>query len=122
MDDARDTRIKELLQRLGKVIHAAVVDSDEVNNCLAELHSDGWDAVMFLEASILCRSDGDTDGAAEDLKIHVDTNHREAEYQLDSADARWLDAIGISPTKHRSHPKRALPPLRQPHPPAHEDG
>ena len=122
MDEARTKKISKLLERLGRAIHAAVVDSDEVNNCLAELHSDGWDAVMFLEASLLCRHDEDQEPLGEELRIHVGTTHREAEYRLDSADARWLTAIGVSPTKHRSHPQRALPPLNQPYPPAHDDG
>lgn len=121
MDDARRERIKNLLERLGRMVHAAVVDSDEVNGCLAELHSDGWDAVMFLEASILCRSD-DGEGPVDGLRIHVEQTHPVDEYRLDPADARWLATLGISPTRHRSLPRRALPPLSQPHPSARDEG
>ena len=77
---------------------------------------------MFLEASLMCRQDESIGGDAAVLHIHVDTTHREAEYLLDASDARWLSAIGISPTKNRSIPRRALPPLNQPHPPACDDG
>ena len=121
MDDTRRKRIKNLLERLGRMVHAAVVDSDEVNACLAELHSDGWDAVMFLEASILCRSD-DGEGPVDGLRIHVEQTDSVDEYRLDSADARWLATLGISPTRHRSLPRRALPPLSQPHPSARDEG
>ena len=121
MDDARTKKLQKLLDRLGRVIHASVVDSDEVNNCLAELHSDGWDAVMFLEASLSCRHDENTKPSEGTLRIHVGTTHRDTEYQLCSDDARWLASIGISPTRHRSHPQHPLPPLDQPNPPAHDD-
>lgn len=122
MDEARTKRIQKLLERLGRAIRSSVVDSDEVNDCLAQLHSDGWDAVMFLEASLLCRQGDDHEPQDDELRIHVGTTHREAEYLIDSTDARWLAAIGISPTRHRSHPNRALPPLDQPHPPTNDDG
>ena len=121
MDDSRTKKLQKLLDRLGRVIHASVVDSDEVNNCLAELYSDGWDAVMFLEASLLCRHDENTEPSEEALRIHVGATYRDAEYRLCSDDARWLASIGISPTRHRSHPQRPLPPLDQLQPPAHDD-
>lgn len=121
MNNVRNKELQDLLERLGRAIHASVVDSDEVNLRLAELHSDGWDAVMFLEASLMCRQDESIGGDAAVLHIHVGTNHRDAEYLLDASDARWLSAIGISPTKNRSIPRRALPPLNQPHPPACDD-
>jgi hypothetical protein len=122
VDDARRETLKLLLERLGRMIHAAVVDSDEVNDCLAELHGDGWDAVMFLEASMLCRRNDDGLPDEEGLQVHITHTRPQTEYRLDAADARWLASIGISPTKHRSQPRRALPPLHQPHPPAHGDG
>lgn len=122
MNNARNKELQDLLERLGRAIHASMVDSDDVNHCLAALHSDGWDAVMFLEASLMCRRDEGTAGDEGALRIHVGTTHRDAEYLLDASDARWLSAIGISPTKNRSIPRRALPPLNQPHPPACDDG
>ena len=122
MDDARTRKLHRLLERLGQAIHRSVVDSDEVNSCLAELHAGGWEAVMFLEASLGCRNDGGLDLDEGALRIHVSRAQREVEYLIDSGDARWLAAIGISPTRHRSHPQRALPPLNQPYPPRCEDG
>lgn len=119
MDEARNTRLADLLERLGRMIHAAVVDSEEVNACLDELREDGWDAVMFLEASMLCRAD-DGAGGDDGPRIEVETVPQ-TEYRLDPADARWLAALGISPTRHRSLPRRALPPLNQPHPSTRDD-
>jgi hypothetical protein len=122
VDEARDARLKNLLHRLGRLVHAAVEDSDEVNDCLAELHSEGWDAVMFLEASLVCRPTDDSSVNPAAPRVHVETTHREVEYRLGPADARWLDSIGISPTRHRSLPRRALPPLSQPQLPTGDDG
>jgi len=113
VDDGKITRLRELLDRLGNAIHASVVDSDEVKRCLAELRGDGWDAVMMLEAAMLCRHDEITDPLEETLRIRVDSTGSEAEYRLGSDDARWLASIGVSPTRHRSHPQRPLPPLSQ---------
>ena len=113
MDDGRDTRLRQLLKRLGRAVHASVSDADEVRRCLAELRTEGWDAVMFLEASLVCRDQPDGDDASQ-IRLHVDTTQRPVEYRLDRDDARWLASIGISPTRHRSHPQRALPPLDRP--------
>ena len=123
MDDEKRARLNELLETLGHTINRAVSDSDEVNHVLAELHSHGWDAVMFLSASMLCRQDAGGDEVNEGVRIQVGTADREVAYRLDAADARWLSAIGISPTRHRSHPQRALPPFNQSLlPPARSDG
>lgn len=122
MDDARNKRLENLLQRLGRLIHAAVVESEEVHAGLAELRADGWDAVMFLEVSMLCRSDEGGDRPVDPPRIEISEIGHEAEYQLDSADARWLASLGISPTRHRSQPRRALPPLSPPSPRARDDG
>lgn len=122
MDDARNARLENLLQRLGRLIHAAVIESEEVHAGLAELREDGWDAVMFLEVSMLCRSDEGGDPPVDPPKIQVSQTRHEAEYQLDSADARWLASLGISPTRHRSQPRRALPPLSPPSPQPRDDG
>jgi len=122
VDDERTKNLRKLLERLGTAIHASVVDSDEVKICLNELQSGGWDAVMFLEAALGCRHGERTDPADGALRIHVGATHGDSEYRLCSDDARWLTSIGISPTRHRSHPQRPLPPLDQPFPPAHEEG
>jgi hypothetical protein len=122
VDDARNARLENLLQRLGRLIHAAVVESEEVHAGLAELRADGWDAVMFLEVSMLCRSDESGGRSVEPPKIQVSRTQHEAEYQLDPADARWLASLGISPTRHRSQPRRALPPLSPPSPQPRNDG
>lgn len=122
MDDTQTKKLQRLLERLGRAIHHSVVDSGEVNNCLAELHAGGWDAAMFLEACLSCRNDDFVDLTEGALRIHVGRPHRGAEYRIDAADARWLAAIGISPTRHRSHPQRPLGPLSQPFPRMHDDG
>ena len=58
MEESRTQRLHELLRRLGKALHATVVSSEEVRECLEELHEDGWQAVMMLEASLVCGEDG----------------------------------------------------------------
>lgn len=110
MDEARRKELGRLLERLGRSIHAAVEASGEVREGVAELHAEGWDAAVFLEATMLRRPD---EGAppSDSVPIHVGPPLSAAEYRLDAADARWLAALGISPTRHRSLPRRALPPL-----------
>lgn len=122
MDEEKIERLRELLDRLGHAIHASVVDSGEVKRCLTELRGDGWDAVMMLEAAMLCRHDEISDPLEETLRIQVDSTSCEAEYRLGSDDARWLASIGVSPTKHRSHPQRPLPPLSRATPSPSDDG
>lgn len=122
MDNGKSRKLRKLLERLGTAIHASVVDSDEVRNCLDELQRGGWDAVMFLEAALGRQTDEGADSARSALRIHVGATHGESEYRLGPEDARWLASIGISPTRHRSHPQRPLPPLEQPFPPACEEG
>lgn len=114
-------KLHSLLERLGRAIDRSVMDDDDVNSCLAELNAGGWDAAMFLEASLGCRNERDIDLDAGALRIHVGRPHREAEYRIDAGDARWLAAIGISPTRHRSHPQHVLPPLNQPFPPMRDE-
>lgn len=113
MEERNNEQLQELLKRLGRVIHASVVDSDEVNACLAELHSGGWEAVMLLEASLVCREEETPEPASASLHIHVDSTERPTEYRLGAEDARWLATLGISPTRHRSRPQHPLPPLGQ---------
>ncbi len=122
MDDGQSERLRKLLERLGTAIHASLADSDEVSRCLAELRGDGWGAVMVLEATLLCRHDENTDPIQGELRIHVGGNRTDAEYRIGSEDARWLTSIGVSPTRHRSHPQRPLPPLVQLFPPTREEG
>ncbi len=122
MDHERSKKLKRLLERLGTAIHASVVDSEEVRSCLDELKRGGWDAVMFLEAALGCRSDDTAEPTRGSLRIHVGATHGESDYRLCSDDARWLAAIGISPTRHRSHPQRPLPPLDQVFPPTRGEG
>ena len=122
MDNERPKKLRKLLERLGTAIRASVVDSDDVKICLNELQSGGWDAVMILEAALGCRS-GDSAKSTEGiLRIRIGTTQGKSEYRLVPDDARWLAAIGISPTRHRSHPQRPLPPLDQPFPPARDEG
>lgn len=121
MDDGRSKKLRKLLERLGTAIHASVVDSDEVQSCLDELGRGGWDAVMFLEAVLACRANEGADPDREGLRIQVGSTHGGSDYRLVPEDARWLASIGISPTRHRSHPQRPLPPLDQPFPPAREE-
>lgn len=122
VDNERSKKLRKLLERLGTAIHASVVDSDEVKVCLDELQSGGWDAVMFLEATLGCRSGEGADSAEGALRIHVGATSGESEYRLFPDDARWLTSIGISPTKRRSHPQRPLPPLDQLFPPTRDEG
>ena len=130
MDQGRRERLELLLKRLGRAVRDSVRDSDEVHGLLAELQADGWDAVMLLEASLVCRDDATGDDAgideadeadeADELEVHLTDTASAAEYRIDAADARWLAALGISPTRHRSQPRRPLPPHQgtSPQPPA----
>ncbi|HSL19593.1 MAG TPA: hypothetical protein VLB51_16930 [Methylomirabilota bacterium] len=114
MDQGRRERLERLLKRLGRAVRDSVRDSDEVHGLLAELQADGWDAVMLLEASLVCRDDAeaDADADADQLQVHPTAAAPAAEYRIDAADARWLAALGISPTRHRSQPRRPLPPYQ----------
>ena len=59
MEESRTKRLQELLKRLGQAVHGSVVQSDEVRDCLEELHGEGWRAVMLLESTLACRDSGD---------------------------------------------------------------
>jgi hypothetical protein len=108
VDDARTRRLQQLLERLGTAIRDAVADAAEVDNCLSRLRAEGFEGELLVEAALLAA--GDDEAAADRLRIHVDRPDR-PEYLLTPEDARWLAAIGISPTRRRSHPQRPLPPL-----------
>lgn len=102
MERSRDDRLQELLRRLGSAVHGSVVQSDEVHACLRQLSSEGWDAVMLLEASLACRASGSPEPGAASVHVHVDSARREVGYRIDARDAELLSSLGISPTRHRS--------------------
>lgn len=110
MDDQRREELARLLEQLGTAIHAAASGSVEVRHCLDELRAAGWDAALFLDAVMARRSDAGSPITAG-VPIHVGPPRSTTEYRLDAADARWLESLGISPTRHRSLPRRPLPPL-----------
>jgi len=110
MEESRTQRLHELLRRLGKALHATVVRSDEVRDCLEELHEDGWQAVMMLETSMVCGEDGKVDVRRGTMRLHVDESSSTTEYRIGVDDARFLSSIGISVGRHRSPAK----PLRRP--------
>lgn len=121
MDETQHRKLRRLLERLGRAVHRSIEDSDDVNHCLAELRAEGWQPVAFLEAAVARRNDDGVEPDELALRIRVGPATPEAEYLLDADDARWLAAIGISPSRHRSHPQRALPPLYRALPPACDD-
>jgi hypothetical protein len=104
MEDSRTERLQQLLRKLGKAVHASVVGSDEVRSCLEELHRDGWQAVMLLEASLACGDDGPIEPETAKLRLHVEAPGvvEEPAYRIDAADARLLGSLGIAPGRHRS--------------------
>lgn len=109
MEESRTQRLHELLRRLGKALHATVGRSDEVRDCLQELHEDGWQAVMMLETSIACGEDGSLEVGQGTMRLHIEENATAPEYRIGVDDARFLSSIGISAGRHRS-PVRFLPP------------
>jgi len=114
MEESRTQRLQQLLRRLGKALHGSVVRSDEVRACLEELHGDGWRAVMLLETSLACGEDGGIEVERGTLRLHVDTESgSNAEYRIDTADARFLSSLGISAGRHRSPSKNLSRPTRE---------
>lgn len=108
MEESRTQRLHELLRRLGKALHATVVRSDEVRECLEELHEDGWQAVMMLETSLVCGEDGSVEVGRGTMRLHVGENSSMPEYRIGVDDARFLSSIGISIGRHRS-PAKVFP-------------
>ncbi len=106
MEESRTQRLQQLLKRLGQAVHGSVVQSDEVRDCLEELHDNGWQAVMLLEASLVCSEDGMLSSQEGTVHIHVDPRAADTNYRLDAQDARFLATLGISPTRHRSRKSR----------------
>ena len=116
MDGSRAKRLQELLRRLGQAVHGAVVDSDEVQACLKELHRQGWEAVMLLEASVACRRAGQVVPEGSAMHVHADPQPDEVRYRINLHDAAFLSSLGISPTSHRStNPPAARREDDQPH-------
>jgi hypothetical protein len=109
MEESRTQRLHELLRRLGKALHATVVRSDDVRECLQELHEDGWRAVMMLETSLVCGEDGSLEVGRGTMRLHVEEDAAAPEYRIGVDDARFLSSIGISAGRHRS-PTKFLPP------------
>jgi hypothetical protein len=106
MEESRTQKIQQLLRRLGKAVHGSVVRSEEVQECLHELHEAGWDAVMLLEASLACRSTGAMEVEDASMHVHVDPSSTRVAYRINARDAGILSSLGISPSRHRSAPSQ----------------
>lgn len=102
MEESRTQRLQALLKRLGQAVHGSVVESKEVRSCLEELHGDGWQALMLLEASLVCRTSGALESEDASLRIHVDPDAGRVSYRIDGRDASFLHSLGISSDRHRS--------------------
>jgi hypothetical protein len=107
--ESRTKKLHQLLKRLGAAVHGSITNSEEVAACLRELKDGGWDAVMLMEASLVCRDEGGTPVEGTSLHIHVDPAAEKVSYRLSAIDARLLQSLGISPTRHRSLPSPARP-------------
>ena len=100
--ESRTKKLQLLLKKLGKAVHASIVNAEEVDQCLRELKAHGWDAVMIMEASLVCREDGTSTIGDSSMHIHIDPAPGEVRYRIDSSDARLLASLGISPSRYRS--------------------
>ena len=108
MDQDRTEKLQELLRKLGKAVHASVVRSSEVKACLAELHEEGWQAVLMIEASLASADDDSLEVERAALRLQIPSEVQTPEYRLDRADARLLGSLGISPGRHRSNGTRLV--------------
>jgi len=113
--ESRTKKLQQLLKNLGKAVHASIVNADEVGACLRELKAHGWDAVMIMEASLVCREDGKSAVEDTSLHIHIDPAQEQVRYRIDLNDAKLLSSLGISPSRHRSPASR--PPVGETDPP-----
>jgi hypothetical protein len=104
MEDSRTRKLHQLLKKLGQAVHGNVVNSDEVQACLRDLHAGGWDALMLLQASLVCRDSGQVQLEDSSMHLHVAPAAPRVEYTINKADAAFLASLGISPTRHRSAP------------------
>ena len=105
MEERRTQKLHQLLKRLGQAVHGSVVESDEVQACLHEMHALGWNGVMLLEASLACLESEGVATEEASVHIHVDASAAKVSYQIDARDAEILASLGISPTRHRSSPR-----------------
>ena len=105
MEESRTQRLHGLLRRLGKALHENVVRSDEVRACLDQLHEDGWQAVMMIEASLVCGENGASEVGRGTMRLHVAEDTTAPDYRIGVDDARFLSSIGISAGRHRSLPR-----------------
>ena len=71
MEEKRAQLLQQLLKRLGHALHGSVVKSEQVRECLRQLHEEGWEAVMVLEASLACRPDGEVEANEASLRVHT---------------------------------------------------
>ena len=102
MEKRRSQKLQSILKRLGKAVHGPVVNSDELQDCLRELHENHWDAVMLLEASVACSEDEAARKSGASIHIHTRTEPARISYRINLQDAAFLSSVGISPSKHRS--------------------
>lgn len=106
MEDSRTHRLRKLLKQLGEAVHGSVTNSEDVRDRLQELHDDGWQAVMIVEASLACREDGTVGVERGTVRLHVDDDDVSVRYRIGSGDARFLSSLGISADRHRSQKAR----------------
>ncbi len=102
MEESRAEKLHEILKKLGEALHRSLVSSEEVQACLQELHDSGWDAIMMLEASVVCQEDGtiSTDRAA--LHIHAAPPEHGTAEEITPDDVRMLRSLGILANVDRS--------------------
>jgi len=109
MEERRSRKLQDILRRLGKAVHGSVVNSDEVQMCLRELHENRWDAVMLLEASVACKDEEDDGKEKASVHIHTRGEPARVSYRINLQDAGFLSSLGISPSRYRSPASAARP-------------
>jgi len=102
MEEKRTQLLQQLLKRLGHALHGSVVGSEEVRDCLRQLHEQGCEAVMVLEASLACRHGQDIEAGEASLHVHTQSEPRRVGFRMNLGDAAFLASLGISPTRHRT--------------------
>jgi hypothetical protein len=109
MENRRSQKLQSILKRLGKAVHGSVVNSDEVQACLRELHENRWDAVMLLEASVACSEEAASGKGNASIHIHTRGEPARISYRINLQDAAFLSSVGISPSRYRSPATLARP-------------
>lgn len=109
MERRRSQKLQDILKRLGRAVHGSVVNSDEVQACLRELHENRWEAVMLLEASVACSEEDPLASGNASIHIHTRGEPARVSYRINLEDAAFLSSVGISPSKHRSPPSTVRP-------------